>query len=124
MEISRSPYNINAKVLGIGVAVITNTSGFSPLLFSVLLCLTPNLCCSSVTTSPKFLNMTFSSSKLCVPINTSISPFDNLFKISSFCFLEMPLTNNSHLILKFERISSKFFKCCLLKIAVGAITAT
>ena len=59
-DISKSEYTYNAKVLGIGVAVITITSGRLPLFISLLLCSTPNLCCSSVITNPKFLKSTSS----------------------------------------------------------------
>ena len=127
IDISRSPYKINARVLGIGVADITNTSGFCPLLpfLAILfLCLTPNLCCSSVTTSPKFLNSTLSSSNACVPIKISISPSFKFFKISSFFFLVIPDISNADFIPNSVNILSKFSKCCVAKIAVGAIIAT
>lgn len=38
------PYNINANVLGIGVADIAIMSGFCPLFEIVARCFTPNLC--------------------------------------------------------------------------------
>ena len=111
IEISKSPYKINAKVLGIGVAVITKTSGLFPFSVIVLLCLTPNLCCSSVTTKPKFLKITFSSKIACVPIKISIFPSANLFKISSFFFLVIPLIKSSHFIPELVKISLKVSKC-------------
>jgi len=40
-------------------------------------------------TNPNFLKTTLSSNKACVPIIISISPFSNLFKISSFFFLSL-----------------------------------
>ena len=60
-DISRSPYALMASVLGIGVAVIISMCG-GVLLFAhnLLLCATPNLCCSSIIASPKFLNFTLS----------------------------------------------------------------
>ena len=121
IDISRSPYKISASVLGIGVAVITNTSGFSPFAEITFLCLTPKRCCSSVTTSPKFLNTTFSSNIACVPINISISPFSSLCKISSFFFLVIPLVSNSHLIPNGSRTLLYSSICWLASIAVGAI---
>ena len=124
IDISKSPYNINANVLGIGVADIAIMSGFCPLFEIVARCFTPNLCCSSVTTNPKFLNITFSSSIACVPINISISPFCNLPKSSIFFFLVMLDINNSHLIPNWFNIDSKLSKCWLASIAVGAIIAT
>jgi len=121
IDISKSPYKIKASVRGIGVAVITNTSGFFPFSAILVLCFTPNLCCSSVTTNPKFLNSTFSSIIACVPINISISPFFNFSKISDFFFFVIPDINNSHVIFKSFKIFLKFSKCCVARIAVGAI---
>ena len=108
---SKSPYKINAKVLGIGVAVITNTSGFCPFSTIVVRCFTPNLCCSSVTTNPNLLNITFSSKSACVPIKISIFPSLNLSNISSFFFLVMLETNSSHVIPNLSSISLKLSKC-------------
>jgi hypothetical protein len=53
---SRSPYTVMAAVRGMGVAVITNTSGTSspsPLSRSAARCSTPKRCCSSTTTTPR-----------------------------------------------------------------------
>ena len=83
IEISKSPYNIKANVLGIGVADIAIISGCCDLDAIVERCFTPNLCCSSVTTNPKFLNTTFSSNIACVPIKTSISPFCNFYIVAT-----------------------------------------
>ena len=55
IDTSRSPYVVSASVRGIGVAVITSTSGCSPFARSVARCSTPNRCCSSMTTSPSSL---------------------------------------------------------------------
>ena len=53
-----SPYKDIIMVLGIGVADIKSTSQLSPPFFANSdLCLTPNLCCSSITTSPHFLKI-------------------------------------------------------------------
>ena len=124
IEISRSPYKIRANVLGIGVAVITNSSGLFPFATIFPLCLTPNLCCSSVTTNPKFLKTTSSTNKACVPIKTSIVPFSKFSSISLLFFVLVPPNNNSHFI---PNGSSTFVNsciCCSAKIAVGAIIAT
>ena len=50
----------------------------------------------------------------------SISPFFSLSKMSSFFFLLIPDINNSHLILNWFSIFSKFTICCVARIAVGA----
>ena len=105
-DISISPYIVRAYVLGIGVALIDNISGVIPLFLKVFLWLTPNLCCSSVITSPKFLNFTSSCIKLCVPISKSISPVNNLFKMSFFLFLFVDEVNNSIVILYLENSSN------------------
>ena len=60
LEISISPYKDIIIVLGIGVADINKTSQFFPPFFAKSdLCFTPNLCCSSITTNPNFLNFIF-----------------------------------------------------------------
>ena len=121
IDISKSPYNINANVLGIGVADIAITSGFFPLDAIVPLCFTPKRCCSSVTTNPKFLNTTFSSNIACVPINISISPFCSFSNISVFFFFVTLEINSSVLIPSSSNIPWKLSKCWLASIAVGAI---
>ena len=57
---SMSPNNDIIIVLGIGVADINNKSQLSPPFFaSFILCLTPNLCCSSIIINPKFKKFIF-----------------------------------------------------------------
>ena len=70
----RSPDKDICNVLGIGVAdrVKTSILFFNSLIFS--LCLTPNLCSSSITSKPKSLNEISSLNNLCVPIKISILP--------------------------------------------------
>ena len=66
-----------AAVRGIGVAVITNTSGTVPSRFfsrSAARCSTPNRCCSSMTTAPREANSTPSWIRAWVPIDTSTVP--------------------------------------------------
>ena len=55
---SRSPYIVIASVRGIGVAVITRTSGVTPFCTSPSRCSTPKRCCSSMMARPSFLNST------------------------------------------------------------------
>ena len=76
VETSRSPNTVIATVRGIGVAVITSTCGREPaaLSRSASRCSTPNLCCSSMTTSPRSANCTRSSSRACVPMRMPASP--------------------------------------------------
>ena len=51
-DTSRSPYTVSASVRGIGVAVITSTSGIRPFARSVARCTTPKRCCSSMIARP------------------------------------------------------------------------
>src|SRR3989344_7784751 len=73
---------VKASVLGIGVAVIDSRCGvFSDLFIAKdALCLAPKRCCSSIITSAKFLNLTLSCIKECVPIRMGISPLAVHFK--------------------------------------------
>ena len=58
-EISSSPNTVIATVRGIGVAVVTSRCGaFFALASNAPRCSTPNLCCSSITTSPRSANCT------------------------------------------------------------------
>ena len=71
-----------AKVLGIGVAVMTNTCGGMLDFFqSLALWATPNRCCSSITAKPKFLNCTTSSIIAWVPTTKCISSSNKPFNI-------------------------------------------
>ncbi len=66
-----------AAVRGIGVAVMTRTSGTGPppaLSRSAARCSTPKRCCSSMTTAPSEANSTPSWMRACVPMATSTSP--------------------------------------------------
>ncbi len=74
-ETSRSPYTVSASVRGMGVAVITSTSGLQPLRRSTARCITPKRCCSSTTTSPRRANVTASCTSACVP-TTSVRAAD------------------------------------------------
>ena len=58
-DLSRSPYTSMAAVRGIGVAVITSTSGTTSAVafaFRSARCSTPKRCCSSITAKPRFVN--------------------------------------------------------------------
>jgi hypothetical protein len=49
---------VSASVRGIGVAVITSTSGETPFCCSAFLCRTPKRCCSSMMARPSLWNST------------------------------------------------------------------
>ena len=77
---SRSPYRLMASVRGMGVAVITRTcGGFSFFFQSLARWATPNLCCSSITASPRLANLTVGSIKAWVPINIWSDPSCSLW---------------------------------------------
>ena len=83
-ETSRSPYTVIASVLGIGVAVMTRTSGTIPFFRSAARWTTPKRCCSSITTSPRFRKTTPSWIRAWVPMTISISPLSSRAWRSSF----------------------------------------
>ena len=65
---------VSASVRGMGVAVITNTSGCWPLDASRRRCITPKRCCSSTMARPSFFHSTSSSSSACVPMPMCTKP--------------------------------------------------
>ena len=60
--------NAELRVLGIGVAVRDKTSISSFIPFIISLCLTPNLCSSSMISKPKSLYLILLLKSACVPI--------------------------------------------------------
>ena len=111
-----------AKVLGIGVAVITSMcGGFSLFAHSLALCATPNLCCSSTIARPRCANCTVSSITACVPISIFTSPFANPSKTSFRLFpLTIPVRSSTRMSIP-ARNSFIVLKCCSASISVGAI---
>jgi len=96
------------SVRGIGVAdnVKTSILFLYDLIFS--LCLTPNLCSSSITNNPKSLKTISSDKMRCVPITISISPF-LIFSILAFIiFFETNLLIKQILTSKFLNLSTAF----------------
>ncbi len=83
---SRIPENAMCSVRGIGVADSVSTSTAARIRFNRSLCATPNRCSSSITTSPRFLNVTSLCSSRCVPTTTSTVPFASLFTTSAWSF--------------------------------------
>ena len=73
---SRSPYTVIAAVRGIGVAVMTSTSGTAvpALSRNAARCSTPKRCCSSTTTTPRLWNATPSWIRAWVPMTRSTVP--------------------------------------------------
>ena len=121
MEISRSPNRITARVLGMGVAVITRTLGSFPFLVRRFLCSTPNLCCSSVTTSPRSANSTSGWIMAWVPTRICIFPS---FRSSSSSLRSLTFMLPDSSSQRTPRGSKSFFKvsiCCLASNSVGAI---
>jgi hypothetical protein len=73
-EMSRTPTIDMCSVRGMGVADIVSTSTVERTFLSRSLCVTPNRCSSSITTSPKSENFTSSLRMRCVPMRISTSP--------------------------------------------------
>ena len=94
---SKSPFIVIARVLGIGVAVIVRICGFCDFFLNAKRCLTPNLCCSSITTAPRFANSMLSWIRACVPTAISASPFLRFVSDIVRCFLPILPRNNSTL---------------------------
>ena len=107
------------KVLGIGVAVKVSTSTFS--LYSLIFSLwvTPNLCSSSITKSPKSLGLISLPKSLCVPNNISIFPSFNAVIILLVSFKVVNLFNKAISTGKSLNLIFAFSYCCEDKIVVG-----
>ena len=135
---SKSPYTVIAAVRGMGVAVITNTSGISdelPFSRRAARCSTPKRCCSSITTTPRLANCTDSSIKACVPITMSMSPCASS---SSTARRRSPVTRDVSSSTRSGRSPNKLsdagtirpssirltpLKCCSANTSVGAMSA-
>ncbi len=118
----RLPYTVIAKVRGIGVAVITSTCGATEFFFhNRALCATPKRCCSSITTNPRFLNVTLSSSRACVPTRIWSEPLSSwLCMVSRSAFFVEPVRSFMFIPIGAARLYS-ISKCCEASISVGAI---
>ena len=123
-ETSRSPYTVSASVRGIGVAVITSTSGIRPFDRSVARCTTPKRCCSSMMASPSEWKFTVPCTSACVPTMRSIAPADSRAsrsrRRSPVVAPVMSSTRKRDFSSSFRRLR----KCCSARISVGAMNAT
>ena len=111
VEISISPNNVDAKVRGIGVALINRKSAWLPFCFNARRWSTPNRCCSSATTKPRFWNCTVSCRSECVPIRMSIFPAAVSFRIRFFSAAGKPLYKTAIRVWYGPRISFKLWPC-------------
>ena len=112
------------NVLGIGVAVIVNTSTFVLYCFIFSFAFTPKRCSSSIINSPRSLNSTSSLNILCVPTIISTSPNFSLFIISFCCFGVLNLFSTSTFTPKLLILSLNSLYCCSASTVVGARYAT
>ena len=116
---SNSPKKAKAIERGIGVAVICNMWGELNFL-NTALCLTPNLCCSSIQTNIKFLKSTSSCNTAWVVTNTSIfHSFKSDFILVFSLFVKEPV-NNSTRNHSGNKNLAKVLKCWLAKTSSGA----
>ena len=111
-------------VLGIGVAVIVKTSIFDLYCFIFSFAFTPNLCSSSIISSPMSLNSTSLLNNLCVPTTMSTSPNFNFLITSFWYFALLNLFNISTFIGKSFILSLNSSYCCCAKTVVGTRYAT
>ena len=108
IDMSFNPMRDIYKVRGIGVAVRVNTSTNVFIFFNFSLSFTPKRCSSSITTSPRSLNLMFFLNIACVPITMSTVPPWRPFNVSE----------TSPFVLK-RQISSTFIgKSCILSLNV------
>ena len=124
IDISLTPTIDICNVLGIGVAVIVNTSILFLYSFIFSLSLTPNLCSSSIINRPKSLNSISLLNILCVPITISISPNFSFLMISCCSFLVLNLFKTSILTGKSCILSLKLLYCWSARTVVGTKYAT
>ncbi len=108
-----------ARVLGIGVAdrYKISTSGY--FFFSVSLCLTPNLCSSSMIRSPRFLKFKSLDKIRCVPTTISILPSLIFLKISLVFSRDSSLVNLSISIPSRANLFLKVSECWSASTVVG-----
>jgi hypothetical protein len=116
---SNSPKKAKAMERGIGVAVICKTCGELNFLKTAL-CLTQNLCCSSIHTNIKFLKSTSSCNTACVVTNTSIfHSFKSDFILIFSDFANEPV-NNSTRNHSGNKNLANVLKCWLANTSKGA----
>ena len=135
VDTSKSPKIVIATVLGIGVAVITNTwGGVLALERSASRCSTPNRCCSSTITKPRSAKSTPWESSAWVPIMIPASPDEIFASASRFCAAVIDPVSNTTCVPRaspssvpacasgpnsFEIVA----KCCCASTSVGASSA-
>ena len=122
-DTSRSPYAVSASVRGIGVAVITSTSGCMPLRRSVARWITPKRCCSSMIAKPSCLKRTVSCTSAWVPTASCALPSASRAHASRRSFA--PVVPVSRTGSKRDGANSRaiFRKCCSASSSVGAMKA-
>ena len=123
-DMSRIPTRLISSVRGIGVAVNVSTSTLVFNFFIISLCVTPNRCSSSTTSSPRSLNFTPSCNKRCVPITQSTSPLATPARTFFACELVRKRDRDSTRIGYPRKRSANVFACCDASNVVGTSTAT
>ena len=118
------PTKAISRVRGIGLALRVKTSTPMERALIASLCVTPNRCSSSTTSSPRSLKATFSDSSRCVPMTTSTLPslqpgeIVSLLSASSTKRLSMVTFTGEP-----AKRSLKVAKCWLASSVVGTSTA-
>ena len=124
VEVSRIPVSDISSVRGIGVALMASTSTLVRICLSFSLCSTPKRCSSSITTSPRSLNFTFSERMRWVPITTSMLPEAISSTIARVSLALWKRDSTLILMGNPEKRSVKVSKCCCASKVVGTSTAT
>ena len=123
---SRSSNTVKAKDLGIGVALIIIELTL-PFFSNLNLCITPNLCCSSITAKRRLWKCTFLWKRACVPMTILAIPPEIKSNFRSLSLrLSDPVKNVTLNLFASCTPNSSFidFTCCIARTSVGAIIAT
>ena len=99
-------------------------SSCSPLLRSASLCSTPNRCCSSTMTSPRFAKATLDWNSACVPTATAASPPVMPAIARERSRIPSCPERETTRIPSGSSQARKFVKCCSASSSVGAMRAT
>ena len=118
-DTSRSPKSVRASERGIGVALITNRSGSSPLPSMRRRCPTPKRCCSSITSSPRRANSSDSWNSAWVPTATAICPRASARRSAGAALVPVKRAVTTRSPSSRRRVS----KCCSASSSVGARSA-
>ena len=114
---------MSASERGIGVAVMSSTSGASPFAPSALRCSTPKRCCSSTTASPSRANAVASWTSACVPTTSAGEGSASRAATSRRSFARRPPVTSSGAMPSGSSSRPIERACCSASSSVGAMIA-